>query len=206
MSLTALQIEGLTKAKIYLSRFIATSETALQESSKYDAPCQGKIGNQKDALKYLFAIDHAGYLTSSQVNQLLMFSAGVCGVNPYVSDSDYINFINSVAGQEFLVDGDGDGTPDIGDGGGEIIPDPEEGGGGGGVIEPPIIDTDGDTIPDSVEGLGDADGDTIPNYLDWDSDGDGLPDNVEAGPDPNNPIDTDMDGIPDFLDPIGGGT
>ncbi len=205
MSLTTLQIQGLTKAKIFLTRFISTSETDLQASAAYDVPCSGKIHNQKDAIKYLFAIDHAGYLTSDQVNQLLSLSAGVCGVNPYVSDSDYINFVNSVAGQEFLVDGDGDGTPDIGTGGGEIIPDPEEGGGGGGV-EPPIIDTDGDTIPDSVEGVGDADGDTIPNYLDWDSDADGIPDNAEAGPDPENPIDTDMDGTPDYLDPLGGGT
>ena len=205
MALTSLQIEGLTKAKIFLTRFISTSETALQESAKYDAPCQGKIGNQKDAIKYLFAIDHAGYLTSDQVNQLLSLSAGVCGVNPFVSQAEYLNFVNSLAGQEYLIDGDGDGNPDIGTGGGEVIPDPEEGGGGG-PIEPPIIDSDGDTIPDSVEGLGDADGDTIPNYLDWDSDADGIPDNVEAGPDPNNPIDTDMDGTPDYLDPLGGGT
>jgi hypothetical protein len=201
MSLTTIQIQSLTKAKIFLTRFISTSETDLQAAAAYDVPCSGKIHNQKDAIRYLFAIDHAGYLTSDQVNQLISLSTGLCGVNPYVSDSDYISFINSATGQEFLVDGDGDGTPDIGTGGGEIIPDPEEGGGG---VEPPIIDTDGDTIPDSVEGVGDADGDTIPNYLDWDSDADGIPDNVEAGPDPNNPIDTNGNGIPDFLDPIGG--
>jgi hypothetical protein len=199
MSLTALQIEGLTKAKIYLSRFIATSETALQESSKYDAPCQGKIGNQKDALKYLFTIDHSGYLSSAQVNQLLMLSAGVCGVNTFVSQAEYLDFINSITGQEFLVDGDGDGNPDIGDGGGEVIPDPEE---GGGDIGGEITDSDGDGIPNDVEGLGDADGDGIPNYLDLDSDNDGIPDAVEAGPDPTNPIDTDGDGIPDYLDPL----
>lgn len=203
MALTALQIEGLTKAKIYLSRFIATSETALQESSKYDAPCQGKIGNQKDALKYIFAIDHAGYLTSDQVNQLLMLSAGVCGVNTAVSQSEYLDFINSIAGQEFLVDGDGDGNPDIGDGGGEIIIDPGEGEGGGGELPGEgVEDTDGDGIPNDIEGVGDVDGDGIPNYLDPDSDGDGIPDITEAGPDPTNPIDTDMDGIPDYLDPL----
>jgi hypothetical protein len=200
MALTTLQIQGLTKAKIFLTRFISTSETDLQAAAAYDVPCSGKIHNQKDAIKYLFAIDHAGYLTSDQVNQLISLSAGVCGVNPFVSDSDYYNFVNSTAGQEFLVDGDGDGTPDIGTGGGEVIPEPEP------PVEPPIIDTDGDTIPDAVEGVGDVDGDTIPNYLDWDSDGDGLPDNIEAGPDPNNPVDTDGDGIPDYLDPLGGGT
>jgi hypothetical protein len=198
MALSTFQIQALTKAKIFLTRFIPTSETALQESSKYDVPCKGKIQQQKNAIRYLFAIDHSGYLTSDEVNTLLTLSAGVCGVNFIVSDADYYNFINSAAGQQFLVDGDGDGTPDIGTGGGEVIPEPEP------PVEPPIIDTDGDTIPDAVEGIADADGDTIPNYLDWDSDADGLPDNIEAGPDPNNPIDTDGDGTPDYLDPLGG--
>ncbi|WCO01467.1 LamG-like jellyroll fold domain-containing protein [Psychroserpens ponticola] len=67
----------------------------------------------------------------------------------------------------------------------------------------------------------DTDGDGIPNYLDIDSDNDGIPDNVEAQPTigylppsatvnasgiPNNygtgltAIDTDADGIPDYLD------
>jgi hypothetical protein len=197
MSLTTLQIEGLTKSNIFLTRFISTSEQSLQLSSAYDVPCEGKISNQKEALKYLFAIENAGYLTSDQVNQLLGLSAGVCGVNTAVSQSEYLNFINSISGQEFLVDSDGDGNPDIGEGGGEVI---EEG--GGEIILPPVTDSDGDGIPNSVEGLGDADGDGIPNYLDLDSDNDGIPDAVEAGPDPTNPIDTDEDGIPDYLDPL----
>src|SRR5690606_17454698 len=72
----------------------------------------------------------------------------------------------------------------------------------------------------------DSDGDGIPDYLDIDSDNDGIPDNIEAqttlgyippsGVDANNnglddayeqdgylglfPIDTDGDGIPDYLD------
>ena len=198
MALSTFQIQSLTKAKIFLTNFIPTSETALQESAKYDVPCQGKIHNQKDAIRYLFAIDHSGYLTSDQVDTLLMLSAGVCGVNTMVSDSEYYGFTTSLAGQEFLVDGDGDGTPDIGTGGGEVIPEPEP------PVIPPLIDTDGDTIPDAVEGIIDTDGDTIPNYLDWDSDGDGIPDNVEAGPNPDVPQDTDGDGIPDYLDPLGG--
>ena len=61
-------------------------------------------------------------------------------------------------------------------------------------------DSDGDGIPDSVEGKGDVDGDGIPNYLDTDSDGDGIPDKVEAGPDGIHPRDTDGDGVPDYLD------
>jgi hypothetical protein len=217
MSLTTLQIQGLTKSKIFLTNFIATSETSLQASSMYDAPCQGKINNQKEALKYLFAIDNAGYLTSSQVNQLLGLAAGVCGVNPVVSESEYIDFVNSLSGQLFLVDSDGDGVPDIGTGGGVIEEGDNgngggngggegggEGGGdlGGGDLGGGILDSDGDGIPNSVEGLGDADGDGLPNYLDPDSDNDGIPDIVEAGPDPTNPIDSDGDGIPDYLDPL----
>jgi hypothetical protein len=55
-------------------------------------------------------------------------------------------------------------------------------------------DSDGDGIPDRVEGTDDADGDGFPNYLDLDSDGDGIPDAIEGV------VDTDFDGIPDFLD------
>ncbi|KAB7623960.1 outer membrane beta-barrel protein [Alkalilimnicola sp. S0819] len=55
-------------------------------------------------------------------------------------------------------------------------------------------DSDGDGIPDSIEGTGDADGDGIPNHLDLDSDGDGIPDAEEGYED------IDFDGIPNFLD------
>ena len=67
-------------------------------------------------------------------------------------------------------------------------------------------DTDGDGISDADEGdkavaLGhgiafDQDGDGVYNFLDEDSDNDGLADSVEG----NNSIDTDGDGIPDYLD------
>ena len=55
-------------------------------------------------------------------------------------------------------------------------------------------DSDGDGIPDAVEGAADSDGDGIPNFLDTDSDGDGLPDAVEGTGD------VDGDGIPNYLD------
>ena len=73
-------------------------------------------------------------------------------------------------------------------------------------------DSDGDTIPDSIEGDFDFDGDTIPNYLDDDSDGDTIPDSVEAGDDDlcTHPENSDWgydssgnptgDEYPDFLD------
>jgi hypothetical protein len=63
-------------------------------------------------------------------------------------------------------------------------------------------DSDGDGIPDNVEGNVDSpyDVDTIPNYLDTDSDGDGIDDSVEAGVDPTNPRNTDGMDEPDYLD------
>jgi YVTN family beta-propeller protein len=67
-------------------------------------------------------------------------------------------------------------------------------------------DSDGDSIPDSVEGSADTDGDGVKDSLDTDSDGDGISDSEEAGPDPRNPVDSDGDGIPDFKDPTTGGT
>ncbi len=62
----------------------------------------------------------------------------------------------------------------------------------------PAVDSDGDGIADSVEGIGDPDGDGVPNLLDLDSDGDGKPDSEEGVGD------DDGDGIPNFLDLDGG--
>ena len=65
-------------------------------------------------------------------------------------------------------------------------------------------DTDGDGIPDFIEGTVDIDSDSLGNFEDLDSDGDGIPDSTEAG-DTSDPCniklnDTDNDGIPDYLD------
>ncbi|MCB9665833.1 MAG: tandem-95 repeat protein [Alphaproteobacteria bacterium] len=57
-----------------------------------------------------------------------------------------------------------------------------------------LLDSDGDGIPDDVEGDGDPDGDGVPNSLDEDSDGDGVPDAEEGD------RDSDGDGVPDYLD------
>jgi|GEM_PF-506196 len=65
-------------------------------------------------------------------------------------------------------------------------------------------DQDGDTIPDNVEGALDVDGDNLPNFLDTDADNDGLPDQIEAGPDPRQPRDSNGNGIPDYREPSGG--
>ena len=65
-----------------------------------------------------------------------------------------------------------------------------------------LTDTDGDTIPDDLEGWDDLDGDTLPNARDDDSDDDDIPDAVEAGDADlrTMPADSDHDGTPDFLD------
>ncbi len=68
------------------------------------------------------------------------------------------------------------------------------------VTEVAYQDSDGDGIPDVVDGTEDPDNDSFPNYLDLDSDGDGLADADEAGTDPTDPVDTDGDGTPDYLD------
>jgi hypothetical protein len=61
-------------------------------------------------------------------------------------------------------------------------------------------DSDGDSISDLVETVGDADKDGIPNFLDLDSNGNGTPDRIEVGADPAAPVDSDGDGIPNFRD------
>ncbi len=49
--------------------------------------------------------------------------------------------------------------------------------------------------------LPDCDGDGILDWHDFDDDGDGLLTSIEVGPDSENPIDLDGDGLPDYLDP-----
>jgi VCBS repeat-containing protein len=67
-------------------------------------------------------------------------------------------------------------------------------------IAGPHDDSDGDAIPDNVEGAADIDKDNLPNFLDTDADGDDVPDRTEAGADPSAPRDSNDDGIPDYLD------
>jgi len=68
---------------------------------------------------------------------------------------------------------------------------------------PAGADSDGDGIPDDLEGRADrrdTDGDRILDYLDTDSDNDGISDTDERGPDGNMPRDSDNDGDPDYID------
>lgn len=68
----------------------------------------------------------------------------------------------------------------------------------------PSEDSDGDCIPNSVEGCGiepvvDTDNDGLPDWYDVDADEDGVRDQNEAG-DCTNPRDSDGDGTPDYKD------
>lgn len=68
------------------------------------------------------------------------------------------------------------------------------------------LDSDNDTLPDSVESGGffvwptDSDQDGADDYRETDSDNDGVSDTIEAGPNPLNPIDTNDDELPDYQD------
>lgn len=106
----------------------------------------------------------------------------------------------------------------------EILPDKDR----DGVTDSKDKDMDGDGILNELDGPADADGDGLPNSLDIDADGDGIPDQIEAQASANYirpafldvnsngvddaydnfqmtkeiiPVDTDHDGVPDFLDP-----
>lgn len=62
-------------------------------------------------------------------------------------------------------------------------------------------DSDGDRIPDIVEGSSDTDQDGLANHLDEDADGDGIPDASEAYNSPApSALDSDNDGIDDAYD------
>ena len=108
------------------------------------------------------------------------------------SDGDQID-----DGTEYMVDGDGDGVPDM-DVDGDGIPNHLD------------DDTDGDGHSDLDEGTTDLDGDGIPNFADdddtdgplGDEDGDGIPNGADNCPDTPNfgQADKDGDGIGNACD------
>lgn len=110
-------------------------------------------------------------------------------------------------------DTDMDGTPnflDTDDDGDGVLSAEESGDtDGDGILDYLDTDDDGDGILTIFEGPGvllDTDNDNVLNYLDNDDDGDGI-ETANENPDPNgdgNPndaVDTDMNGTPDFLQP-----
>jgi cysteine-rich repeat protein len=112
------------------------------------------------------------------------------------ADGDGITDVVELGGTDRSNDTDGDGVADYAD------PD---------VVSCTDAGADGvcDTLPASV----DRDGDGIPNHLDRDSDGDGLPDALEGHDDDGDGVadttpsgeDTDNDGIDDAFDADDGG-
>ena len=131
---------------------------------------------------------------------------GVCEI----LDSDGDGIID-----QFDLDSDNDGIPDITEaGGGALDAD------GDGVIDD-LTDDDTDGLADMVDPdqggtplpVTDSDGDGVPNHLDLDSDNDGITDVIEAGgPDADGDgridgfIDADVDGLADSVDPTEAGT
>ena len=127
-------------------------------------------------------------------------------------DADYDGLLNreeDIDGDGLYLedDTDGDGTPNWQDA-------DDDGDGHLTVAELALADTDFDLdgVPDyldddedddgilnQVEGAFDLDGDDQPNYRDTDADGDGEDDATEWGGG-TEPADSDVDGVPDFLD------
>ncbi|RKE98485.1 DUF6252 family protein [Ichthyenterobacterium magnum] len=111
---------------------------------------------------------------------------------------------------------DADGNPIDTDGDGDVDYLDTDDDGDGIITINETGDTDGDGVPDHIDNdddgdgvftifeLGDTDMNGVLNYLDNDDDGDGMP-TVDENADPNgdgNPadaLDTDMNGIPDYL-------
>ncbi len=81
------------------------------------------------------------------------------------------------------------------------LPPPMTDSDGDGIPDTLDLDDDNDGIPDAIEGSDDTDADNVPDHLDLDSDNDGLTDTFEAGG-----LDVDGDGIVDgFTDSDGDG-
>ena len=106
-----------------------------------------------------------------------------------------------------LADSDGDGEADFRDldSDGDGIFDIIEAGGtdadASGTVDG-FTDSFGKGVDDNIRAnalpLFDTDGDGASDFRDPDSDNDGIPDTVEGGGSPNQPVDTDGDGAPDF--------
>ncbi len=95
-----------------------------------------------------------------------------------------------------LPDSDGDGIDDgvETDGGQAVDTD------GDGTIDALDEDSDGDTLPDALEGLQDSDNDGTPDYRDADDDNDGIATLKEVQDGDRFGDDPDVDSVPNWLD------
>jgi gliding motility-associated-like protein len=111
-----------------------------------------------------------------------------CSPSSITCDTDGDGIPNSLD-----LDSDGDGLTDVLETGGLDA-------NGDGKVDG-AVDANGIPLA-AIGGLTppDTDGDGKFDAYDLDSDGDGIPDAIEKGTDPNNPVDTDKDGIPDYRD------
>ena len=220
---------------IYVS---ATVNGCTSPVAKLAVTCKLAPDNDKDGLPDDEDLDddNDGILDTFENSQ--------CTPSSSLCDTDGDGIIN-----KFDLDSDGDGISDVlesdgkdsdndGRADGAVSADgiPSSAGSGNtppdtdrdGKTDPYDLDSDGDTIPDNVEGQDtyrpqsgkdtDADGlddaydkdhgiyvipvdtdkDGKPDWRDLDTDNDGIPDVDEAGPNPNTPLDTDKDGIGDW--------
>ena len=126
-------------------------------------------------------------------------SNGVADIIETSADSGVLNYS--------IADSDGDGTPDFidTDSDNDGISDLVEAGGidldNDGRIDN-FFDADTKGVDDTVQShslpIFDTDSDGAPDYRDTDSDNDTVPDSIEAGSTPNQPIDSDNDGAADY--------
>ncbi len=97
-------------------------------------------------------------------------------------------------------DSDGDTLPDLLEAGDLDLLTPAVDSDGDSVPDYLDLDSDGNGIPDEVEGGGDYDNDGLHDAADIDNDGDGIFDEQEIGGNAADPVDSDGDGTPDYLD------
>ncbi|HHJ19955.1 MAG TPA: hypothetical protein ENJ84_09085 [Gammaproteobacteria bacterium] len=133
-------------------------------------------------------------ISGLEASRLYYFAVRTVTENPGGAHQSLVSRLSDTLVEYTLLDTDGDGIPD------ETDPDADN----DGLLtekETADADTDGDGLPDAVEPNNiDTDGDGLSNDQDADDDGDGVSTLDELGDRVDNPRDSDLDGLPDYLD------